>query len=243
MEPVTPPPSLETPPALTVIPAWIESWYAELAPEPLASALVEPAQAAIFSADMIIGFCREGNLASPRVDALTQPVVDLFQRAHDAGVGEFVLLQDTHDANSPEFTAFPPHCVAGTAESEMIPELANLPFRDQFTVIPKNSLAPGPGTNFDEWLDARPDLATAIVVGDCTDLCVYQLAMHLRLRANALNLTPFDVIVPVNCVDTFDLPEAVAHERRVMAHPGDFFHQVFLYHMALNGIRIVSALT
>ena len=26
-------------------------------------------------------------------------------------------------------------------------------------------------------------------------------------------------------------------------HPGDFFHQVFLYHMALNGIQVVRALT
>jgi nicotinamidase-related amidase len=135
------------------------------------------------------------------------------------------------------------HCVAGTDESETIPELAELPFHDLFTVIPKNSLAPGHGTIFDLWLDAHPDLRTAIVVGDCTDLCTYSLAMHLRLRANALNISDFEVIVPENAVDTYDLPPDAARAIGAFPHPGDFFHQLFLYHMALNGIRVVRELT
>ena len=99
------------------------------------------------------------------------------------------------------------------------------------------------GTGFDAWLDANGDVETAIVVGDCTDLCVYQLAMHLRVRANALNRTPFEVVVPVNAVDTYVLPAEQAAAVGAFAHPGEFFHQVFLYHMALNGIRVVQALT
>ena len=91
--------------------------------------------------------------------------------------------------------------------------------------------------------DAHPELRTAIVVGDCTDLCTYSLAMHLRLRANALNVASFDVIVPANAVDTYDLPPDLARASGAFAHPGDFFHQVFLYHMALNGIHVVSELT
>jgi hypothetical protein len=83
---------------------------------------------------------------------------------------------------------------------------------------------------------------TAIVVGNCTDLCVYQLAMHLRLRHNARNLPEMTVIVPANAVDTYDLPVAAAAALGVMPHPADFFHQVFLYHMALNGIQVVREL-
>ena len=75
-------------------------------------------------------------------------------------------------------------------------------------------------------------------MGDCTDLCVYQLAMHLRMRANALNRSRFSVVVPANTVDTFDIPEFPA-TAPTSAHPGDFFHEVFLYHMAQNGVRIV----
>jgi hypothetical protein len=67
--------------------------------------------------------------------------------------------------------------------------------------------------------------------------------MYLRLRANALNLSGFDVIVPADCVDTFDLPATTAAEIGVMPHPGDFFHEVFLYHLGMNGVRVVQSLT
>ena len=212
-------------------------------PLPLAEVAAEPASVGIFSADMIVGFCDTGNLASPRGDALTAPVVDLFRRAHGLGVRHFVLAQDTHDPRTPEFGAWPVHCVRGTEEAETIPELKALPFAETFTIIEKNSLHPAHETAFDAWLDAHPDLRTAIVVGDCTDLCVYQLAMHLRLRHNARNVPDISVIVPANAVDTYDLPAIAARDIGAMAHPGDFFHQVFLYHMALNGIRVVRELT
>jgi nicotinamidase-related amidase len=223
------------------VPDWIATWFAGLESAPLAEVAADPAATAIFSADMIVGFCDSGNLASARVDALTGPVVGLVTRAWDLGVRQIVLLQDTHDPTTPEFRAWPVHCVAGTSESETIPELAALPFSDKFTVVPKNSLAPGQATTFDAWLDAHPEIATAIVVGDCTDLCTYQLAMHLRVRANSRNIQRFEVIVPANAVDTYDLPPE-ALPAGVFPHPGDFFHQVFLYHMALNGIRIVRGL-
>ncbi len=226
----------------TPIPDWIATWFAGLQSASLADVAADPGATAIFSADMIVGFCDTGNLASARVDALTGPVVDLITRAWDIGVRQVVLLQDTHDPATAEFRAWPEHCVAGTIESQSIPELAALPYSDQFTIIPKNSLSPGHATTFDTWLDAHPAITTAIVVGDCTDLCTYALAMHLRLRANARNIPQFDVIVPADAVDTYDLPPASAPDS-VLPHPGDFFHQVFLYHMALNGIRIVRDLT
>lgn len=221
------------------LPRAIEDWFTALEPLPLAEAVPEPRAAAVFSADMVVGFCRAGALASPRIEALAAPVTELFRRAHAHGIREFVLLQDTHDEHASEFTAFPPHCVRGTPEAETIEELAALPFADTFTVIEKNSLHPAVGTWFDEWLDAHPTLRTAVVVGDCTDLCVYHLAMHLRLRANAANVEGFEVIVPADRVDTYDLPD----DGPGFAHDGDFFHRTFLYHMALNGIRVVSSLS
>ena len=225
----------------TATPDFVRRWLETLPDSPLAQLAPHPAAAAIFSADMINGFVHTGALSSPRVNALIQPVVSVFQAAWEHGIREFVLLQDTHDPDTPEFRAYPPHCIAGTPESATIPELAGLPGSDFFTIISKNSLNPAIETAFDRWLDDHPDITTAIVVGNCTDLCVYQLAMHLRMRANALNLATFDVIVPANAVQTFDIPEttdSVAGQ----AHPGDFFHDVFLYHMAANGIRIVASI-
>jgi nicotinamidase-related amidase len=191
----------------------------------------------------VVGFCDSGNLASPRVVALTEPVVDLFQRAHALGVRNFVLAEDAHDPATPEFDAWPIHCVRGTEESETIPELKALPFADTFTIFEKNSLHPAHETAFDAWLDAHPEIRTGIVVGNCTDLCVYQLAMHLRLRHNARNVPGMTVIVPANAVQTYHLPPEVAEAAGAFAHPGDFFHQAFLHHMALNGIQVVRELT
>jgi len=223
----------------SLTPDFIREWLAILRPMSLAEIAPTPETAVVFLEDVINGFFRFGPLSSPRVDALTQPVLDVVHAAHDHGVRQFVLLHDAHDPATPEFESYPPHCLAGSDESRMIPELAELPFADEITMIAKNSLNPAIETGFDTWWDANRDLTTAIVVGDCTDLCVYQLAMHLRLRANALNLAHFDVVVPANAVDTFDIPGDAAGS----AHPGDFFHDVFLYHMAQNGVRIVREIT
>jgi nicotinamidase-related amidase len=227
---------------MTETPAFISDWLATLTPLSFGELAPEPERAAVFSADAINGFFREGPLASERVNGLTAPIVRLLSDAWEHGIRKFVLLQDTHHPDTPEFRAYPPHCVAGTDESETIPELAGLPFSDHFTIIGKNSLHPAIGTRFDAWWDEHPALSRAIVVGDCTDLCVYQLAMHLRLRANALNLHDFEVIVPIEAVETFDIPVGPGHKVG-SAHPGDFFHDVFLYHMASNGIRVVPTLT
>lgn len=228
---------------LSQIPQYINDWYQQLQPVPLAEAVLDAERAAIFSADMVVGFCRQGNLASERINTLTEPIKDLFQRAYDLGVRNFVLLQDTHHERTPEFNTFPPHCLRGTEETETIPELKELPFSNFFIVIEKNSLHPAIDTGFDRWLEEQPNLDIAIVVGNCTDLCVYHLAMHLRMRANARNLTDFQVIVPANALDTYDLPEGAARQMGASVHLGDFFHSVFLFHMALNGIRVVQELT
>jgi nicotinamidase-related amidase len=195
-------------------------------------------QVALFSVDMVNGFCHEGALASPRVAALIAPIRDLLMQAHARGVRHFVLPQDTHRHDAVEFQDFPEHCVVGTSQSQTVPELASLPFADLFTIIPKNSLSPAYGTSLDAWLDAHPNLQVAVVTGDCTDLCVYQLAMHLKLRANAAN-QHLQVVVPANCVQTYDLPVKTARQIGALAHDGDLLHLLFLYHMRLNGIRVV----
>jgi nicotinamidase-related amidase len=221
--------------------AWLDRWYEELQPVPLQQVIDEaggPAAVACMSVDLIIGFCYEGPLSSPRVGALVPRVAGLFRRAHAAGVREFVFAQDAHAEDALEFADFPPHCILGTREAETAPALRELPFWDQVTVIRKNSLSSAVSTEFESWLAARPHLRRFLVVGDCTDFCVYQAAMHLRLRANADRL-PYHVVVPERGVDTYDVPVEVAERLGILPHDGDLMHRLFLYHMALNGIRVV----
>jgi nicotinamidase-related amidase len=96
-------------------------------------------------------------------------------------------------------------------------------------------------TGLNEWLAAHPGVDTFIVVGDCTDLCTYQLAMHLRLDANARQLQR-RVIVPVDCVDTYDRPVAAAQQQGGFAHDAELLHAVFLYSMALNGVEVLLSI-
>ncbi len=222
---------------------YVEEWLQRLQPFSLRDELREPQRAAIFSADMVSGFCRQGNLASPRIASLVPTIVDLFRRAQGLGIRHFILAQDTHSEDALEFGTFPPHCLRDTEEAQTIPELQALPFSDLFTVIEKNSLHPSVGTTLSPWLDRHPELLDLIVVGDCTDLCTYTLAMHLRLRANAYGLKDQRVIVPANAVDTYDMSMETAAEVGAMPHPADLFHSLFLYHMGLNGIQVVSRIS
>jgi len=222
--------------------SYLDAWYAAL-PALALEALVgeHPERVAMLSIDMINGFCKQGPLSGPRVGALIPPVVALFTRAHSLGVRSLLLTQDTHSPATPEFGAYPPHCLAGTPESQAVVELSELPFANELTTIEKNSLSSHLGTRLDAWLRERPELDTFVIVGDCTDLCVYSAAMHLRLEANALNLRR-RVIVPASAVDTFDTPLSVARELGIYAHDGDLHHVLFLHHMAQNGVEVLGEL-
>jgi len=220
---------------------WLACWYDELPSATFHEICPNPSTAALLVEDLLIGFCREGPLASDRVDTIVQPTAALFQRAYDEGVTRFVVSRDVHDEEAPEFEAWPPHCVRGTKESDLVPEIAKLPFASQFRIIEKNSLSTGICTDFEDWLTENSDVTDYVVTGDCTDLCTYALAMHIRMWANAGNLAGKHVIVPASTVQTYDLPVSVADG--TLPHPGDFTHMFFLYHMALNGIRVVSTIT
>lgn len=219
----------------------LQAWQDTLPALSLAEALPHPKRAALLSVDVTRGFCCEGALSSPRVARIVPPVVRLMQAAWQSGLRHILLLQDSHAPDAVEFTQWPPHCVSGSAEATPVDEIASLPFFDQMQIISKNSTSSAIHTGLDPWLAAHPDLDTFIVVGDCTDLCTYQLAMHLRLQANAGQIQR-RVLLPANCADTYDLSIETAAQIGAMAHPGDFFHTTFLYHMALNGITVLKGI-
>jgi hypothetical protein len=65
--------------------------------------------------------------------------------------------------------------------------------------------------------------------------------MHLRLHANA-NQINRRVIVPEDCVDTYDLPVETALVMGILPHPAEPIHAMFLYHMALNGVEVIKSI-
>jgi nicotinamidase-related amidase len=220
---------------------FLESWSGALPAMALAEVIAHPERAAIISVDVIQGFCTAGALASPRVARIVEPIVHLFRAAWERGLHQIVLVQDTHEPEAVEFGAWPAHCVRGTPEAQAVAEFQALPFFERLITFPKNSISSTLSTGLSGWLALHPGVDTFIVVGDCTDLCTYQLAMQLRLEANARQLAR-RVIVPADCVDTYDRTVETAQREGGLPHPAALLHAVFLYHMALNGVEVVRSL-
>jgi nicotinamidase-related amidase len=222
---------------------WIEGWLNERTPLDLQSYLqggnISPDRVAIVCVDVIVGFCYEGRLSSPRIAAIVEPIARLFARAHELGVRHYLLPQEHHTHDAAEFEQYGPHGIRGTREAETVEALRQLPFADTYEIFLKNSIHPGLGSGFTEWLDEHPNVDTFIVAGDCTDLCTYQAMMYLKLRGNEADRR-VSVIVPEDCVQTYDLPIDTARQVGALPHDGDLLHAVFLYHMALNGAQVVE---
>lgn len=217
---------------------WLQRWRDEL---PIAT-VERPENAAVVVVDMVNGFCKTGNLSSERVGGLIPPVVRVLSEAEAGGVSRFFVAEDTHRPEDLEFGAFPPHCVRGTGEEKTVEEIASLPFAERFRVFSKPSVNISVGTDMNENLREQLDqgVDTVVVVGDCTDLCVYQAASYLRFAANAQN-RPARIVVPADAVDTYDLTQEAAAAVGALPHPAELLHEVFLYHLALIGCEVVSS--
>jgi nicotinamidase/pyrazinamidase len=167
---------------------------------------------AIIVIDMLVGFCRRGNLHSPRYDPIVPPLREHLREAEAQGV-PIVFLVDTHAPDDPEFEKFPSHCVEGSGEDEVIPELRE--FADRGTVVRKHTFSGFRGTDLDAVLERlAPDLIE--VAGVCTDICVLHTVYDLRVRG-------YEVLVHKQLVETFDAPGHDAEEfnRFALAHVRD----------------------
>ncbi len=205
----------------------LESWLHNL--ETLKLETLDPQQTAVLSVDVIEGFCRVGVLASPRVEAIIPSVVKLIQAAEARGISDIAFIQDAHPEDAEEFGAYPPHCIKGTPEADAASELEALPNWKNYAHFEKNSISSLESTKLVAWLEERPQIKNIICVGDVTDLCLYSLAIGVKLRSLAQGLGQ-RIIVPENCVQTWDSPD----------HPGDLYHAMFLFQLKRNGVEIVS---
>lgn len=201
---------------------------------------VAPVQVAIIVVDMVNGFCNEGALASERVKGIIDPIVTLLKTAWNHGFRNYFLVNDNHEIDAVEFQSFPPHCTKGSIESQPVDEIRSLPFYNKFKIITKNSLSADLDNKIEPPNNKESTLTHYIVLGNCTDLCIYQTAMSLRLKANNAQDQLRQVIVPIDCVETYDLDLQTAKKIGVHPHPAGIINAMFFHHMALNGIKIVK---
>ena len=143
--------------------------------------------------DMVRGFLEEGyNLfCGPEARTIIPKVQNLVSTELAKGSVVFYIC-DTHEPNDLEFQMFPVHCIKGTVESEIIPELREYPGER----IDKQRYSGFYGTDLENRLaQLRPE--KVIVCGVCTDICVMHTAADARNR-------DYSVEIPVYAVATFN---------------------------------------
>lgn len=153
---------------------------------------------ALVVVDMINGFVKEGALASSNALAINESVAKLAAAFLEKKMS-VAALADTHGADSPEFAAFPVHCLSGSAESSLTDELLVL---EGIVRLEKNSTNGFHEAAVREWVE-KSGADTFVVTGVCTDLCVMQFAVALKTWFNANNKRS-RVIVPTGAVATYD---------------------------------------
>lgn len=147
--------------------------------------------------DIINGFINEGAMSDKRIGSIIEPNAALLRKCKDAGIAA-AAFADCHKENAAEFVSFPPHCIEGTSESEIVEELSRT---GGYTLIPKNSTNGFHEQAFRELL--TPETDTFIVTGDCTDICVLQFCLSLKTYFTSRNRT-VKIIIPISCVETYD---------------------------------------
>jgi nicotinamidase-related amidase len=148
-------------------------------------ATLDSEHAAVVVVDMQNGFCKpDGSLYAPGSEAVIDPVVDLVERAREAGA-RVVYTRDVHPPGQfdgthyyDEFERWGEHVVEGSWEAELVDELD---VRDEDLVVEKHTYDAFHETQLDGWLSARgvDDLA---VCGTLANVCVLHTAGSAGLR-------------------------------------------------------------
>ena len=154
---------------------------------------------ALLVTDMLVGFLEDGHnlYCGDEARKIIPRVRRLIEDERAKGTQVFFLC-DTHAPDDLEFQMFPEHCIEGTEECKVIPELA----WHEGELIPKRRYSGFFDTDLERRLaDLQPE--KVIICGVCTDICVMHTAASARNRDYAVE-------VPVDCVATFD-PSAHAN--------------------------------
>ena len=92
----------------------------------------------VLVSDMLRGFLEEGYplYCGSQARRIIPNVQGLLEQELAQGSTVFFLC-DHHAPDDPEFKMFPPHCIEGTTEAELIPELAQY----EGEIIPKRTFS------------------------------------------------------------------------------------------------------
>ncbi|GHT76366.1 isochorismatase [Bacteroidia bacterium] len=131
--------------------------------------------------DMLNGFCREGYPLSlpnynPEIETYIKKQIEEYQSNND----KVIFICDSHKLSDPEINdPYPPHCMDGTPEAEIIDTLSN--YKKNALILHKHTLSIMYQTGLESILqELNPDKIE--LVGVCTDICDLFAVYELRIR-------------------------------------------------------------
>lgn len=202
--------------------------------------------------DVVNGFCNvgAGNLApvesNKQITEMVKESVRLARAFCEKKWPVFAFL-DCHHPDVPE-PPYPPHCIVGTHEAELVPDLQWLENESCATLRRKDCIdgflgsVEKDGSNvFVDWIKSN-QIKVILVVGICTDICVLDFVCSALSARNRGFLAPLeDVVVYSGACATYDIPVQVARAvKNVTAHPQDLMHHIGLYLAKGRGAKVAS---
>lgn len=126
--------------------------------------------------DMVNGFINFGALADKDIAKIIPNVEKSINIAKQEKM-KIVAFRDCHHDGDEEFKTYPPHCLDGTDESEIVPELK--PYEKDMFVIKKDTTNGFKTESFLQ-LVTKKDYDNVYVVGCCTDICVQDFVLSYQ---------------------------------------------------------------
>ncbi|KAL1564601.1 NiCoT heavy metal ion transporter Nic1 [Salvia divinorum] len=215
----------------------------------------EDAKAGLVLVDITNGFCTvgAGNLA-PREE--NKQILEMIEESVKVAKvfcekkWPVLAFLDSHQPGKLEHP-YPPHCINGTDESNLVPSLRWIEDEPNVTIRHKDcydgfvgSIQEDGSNTFVDWVK-KNKIKLLVVVGICTDICVLDFVCSTISAKNHGLLHPLeDVVVYSKACATFDFPAPeAAGSKQLQAHPQELMHHIGLYMAKGRGAKIATQLT
>jgi nicotinamidase-related amidase len=209
----------------------MESLKNEIPVEEESVLVSEDSKPGLVLVDIINGFCTVGSgTLAPREEneQMTQMIEESAKIARVFCEKKWPVLAfiDSHHPGKLEHP-YPPHCITGSDESNLVPALRWIEEEGNVTIRRKDcydgfvgSIEEDGSNIFVDWVK-KNKIQQLLVVGVCTDICVLDFVCSTLSAKNRGLLHPLnDVVVYSKGCATFDFPPSMAaHSKGVQAHP------------------------
>ena len=189
---------------------------------------LEEIEKLLINVDMVNGFVKKGAMADSYIGHIIPEHIKWMKQMQEKNEA-IAIMKECHKENCVEFNEYPPHCIEGTEEAELIDELK--PFEKEAFVYLKNSTSGMYAPHFLQDIDKMTCLKEVIITGCCTDICVLNLAIPLKNYFEQQD-RDIKITIPKNAVETYDAPH---HKRQE-------YNEIAFKLMAQAGINLVENL-